>query len=212
VNWQNIWENKSTNRNYPKKKFLEFLHSTSHEERVRDMIYRQSDYEFCWQDIGDIDEGRPNMGSETSLVVYRLMQYTIRAVISKHSGNEFASEILREAGWLAGTMFCQNVLDTDLEPFEFIADLQAQLRNLKVGILRMEKTDLTNKEFTITVAEDLDCSGLPVRGYPVCEYDEGFLRGVFESYLGQSFTAREVECWSTGDRTCRFEVKPVKTP
>ena len=173
------------------------------------MVYQRANYGFLWDDIGEIALGRPNMGSETHLMVYRLMQYTLRAVIAHHSGNEYASEILREAGWLAGTEFCQHALDTSLELAAFIAALQFKLKELKVGILRMEKSDLEHQQFTITVAEDLDCSGLPIRGYPVCEYDEGFLAGIFEVYLGRPFSAREVDCWSTGDRTCRFELNPA---
>ena len=30
-----------------------------------------------------------------------------------------------------------------------------------------------------------------------------------DSFTGKSFEAKEVDCWCTGDRTCRFEVKPA---
>jgi len=63
--------------------------------------------------------------------------------------------------------------------------------------------------FTLTVAEDLDCSGLPVIGHAVCEYDEGFIAGILGCYTGRPFTAREIDCWATGERTCRFEVTPA---
>ena len=36
-------------------------------------------------------------------------------------------------------------------------------------------------EFTLTVAEDLDCSGLPDLGHVVCTYDEGFISGLFKA-------------------------------
>ena len=36
------------------------------------------------------------------------------------------------------------------------------LKKLKIGILRVERGDVENLTFTLTVAEDLDCSGLPV--------------------------------------------------
>lgn len=65
-------------------------------------------------------------------------------------------------------------------------------------------------ELVLTVSEDLDCSGLPVFGETVCDYDEGFIAGIFEEYAGKKITAKEVDCWATGDRTCRFEVKPIE--
>ena len=58
--------------------------------------------------------------------------------------------------------------------------------------------------FTLTVSEDLDCSGLPVTGETVCVYDEGFIAGILEAYTNRPFEVREIDCWSTGDRTCRF--------
>lgn len=58
----------------------------------------------------------------------------------------------------------------------------------------------------LTMDEDLDCSGLPTSGETVCEYDEGFLAGVLGEYTGRTFTAREIDCWAGGERTCRFKV------
>jgi hypothetical protein len=66
-------------------------------------------------------------------------------------------------------------------------------------------------QFTLTVAEDLDCSGLPFTDEVVCHYDEGFIAGVLEAYTGKPFEAKEIDCWASGDRVCRFDVKEVKT-
>ena len=57
---------------------------------------------------------------------------------------------------------------------------------------------------TITISEDLDCSGLPELDYEVCKYDEGFIAALLESFTGKSFQVKEIDCWCTGDRTCRF--------
>ena len=38
-------------------------------------------FNFKWSDLGDLAEGRPNLGMDTSVEVYRLMQYTMRAVL-----------------------------------------------------------------------------------------------------------------------------------
>jgi len=165
-------------------------------------------YSFTWKDLGDIQLGRPNLGNDVPVAVYRLAQYTMREAISKRYGDEMAATLLREAGWIAGREFCFNVLDRDCELTVFIDHLQKALLDEKIGILRIEKADLEELKFTLTVSEDLDCSGLPVYGVEVCDYDEGFIAGALHAYTGKEFGAVEVDCWATGDRTCRFEVKP----
>ena len=167
-------------------------------------------YNFNWADLGDLAVGRPNLGEETSVIVYRLMQYTFKDVLSREIGKQRAVKLFVQAGLLAGKEFCSNVLDTSL-PFDtFIADLKDKLVALKVGVLRIEDADIDQLNFILTVSEDLDCSGLPIFGESVCDYDEGFIAGIFERYTGKKFSVKEVDCWATGDRTCRFEVKPVE--
>jgi uncharacterized protein len=163
-------------------------------------------YRFSWKDLGDIEAGRPNLGNLMNVAVYRLMQYTLRDVLNRNLSIEKATELLREAGKLAGTEFCANVLDRSLPFNGFVADLQEKLLSLKIGIMRVEKSDLEKMEFILTVDEDLDCSGLPLADETVCEYDEGFIAGVLEAYTGREFDAREIDCWASGERTCRFRV------
>jgi uncharacterized protein len=169
-------------------------------------------YRFQWCDLGDIDLGRPNLGPQLPVVVYRLAQYTMRETLAQHYGEQKAGELLRESGWIAGREFCLNVLDRSLPLMAFIAELQIKLRELGVGILRVEQADPETLAFTLTVSEDLDCSGLPVSGTTVCEYDEGFISGLLYAYTGRGFAAREIDCWANGDRTCRFVIAPDATP
>jgi uncharacterized protein len=168
-------------------------------------------YRFQWKDLGDIDAGRPNLGDTTGVAVYRLMQYTLRDVLITRYDPETASNILREAGKLAGTEYCTHALKTELDFSGFIADLQRSLKDLKVGILRIEKSDLEKLEFEMTVSEDLDCSGLPMLEETICEYDEGFIAGILQVYTGKEFHVREIDCWASGERTCRFTAKPSVT-
>ena len=167
-------------------------------------------HRFKWKGLGDISTGRPNLGPLTSVAVYRLMQYTLRDVLITRFDPETASQILREAGKLAGTELCGNLLDNGLDFNGFIADLQRKLKELNVGILRMEKTDLEKMEFVMTVSEDLDCSGLPMSEETICEYDEGFIAGILQIYTGREFDVREIDCWASGERTCRFSVVPTE--
>lgn len=165
-------------------------------------------YEFSWDIIGDIQEGRPNLGDQVHITLYRLMQYTFRDVVEQHYGTQAAEFLFYEAGKLAGSFFFNQYMKEfkDLPLNGFVAELQRTLKDLGVGILRVEKADTENGHFVLTVSEDLDCSGLPDIGLEVCNYDEGFIAGIFYKYTGSEFKAKEVDCWCSGDRTCRFEV------
>jgi predicted hydrocarbon binding protein len=166
-------------------------------------------YKFSWDLLGDITSGRPNLGPNVRLEVYRLMQFTFRDVIEQHVGAEKADEIFHEAGKLAGIEF-YNKNFADIKDFnEFIKNLQATLRDLGIGILRVEEADIREGTIILAVSEDLDCSGLPELGYEICTYDEGFISGLLESFTGTAFQVKEIDCWCTGDRTCRFTAKMI---
>lgn len=167
---------------------------------------KEDNYKFQWKDLGDLDLGRPNLGNNTHVAVYRLMQYTMRSVLNKELGGLKTSEFFYQAGFVAGIEFCKNLLDSKLEFYNFVAALQKVLKDLNIGILRVEKSDLEKMNFVVTMAEDLDCSGLPITDETVCDYDEGFIAGIFKQYSGLDFDVKEIDCWSTGDRICRFNV------
>lgn len=168
---------------------------------------KSDNYSFKWADLGDINLGRPNLGNSTHVVVYRLMQYSLRSVLNNQLGGQIAAELFYKAGFLAGREFCINMLDVSLNFPDFVAQLQNTLKELNIGILRIEKTDLEKLELTLVVTEDLDCSGLPLTDETVCDYDEGFIAGILNVYTGKTFQVKEVDCWSKGDRVCRFEAK-----
>lgn len=169
----------------------------------------REELQFDWSMIGNIGEGRPNLGSTMDVTVYRLMQFTLRDVLIKRYDAETADRIFYEAGRHAGKEFCQALITRKDDFNAFVAELQETLKELKIGLLRVEKSDLDSMKFTLTVAEDLDCSGLPASDETICTYDEGFLSGLFSEYTGKPFDAREVDCWCSGDRVCRFEAMPA---
>lgn len=164
---------------------------------------------FAWDSLGDIKRGRGDLGEEMPVVVYRLMQYTLLDVLADAFGTEKANTYFYAAGYLAGKEFAKNVLDLKLDFANFIAHLQKTLKSFKIGILRMEFFNPENGEMTLTVGEDLDCSGLPVTNENVCVYDEGFISGILELYTGKKYEVREVDCWASGDRVCRFKGSPA---
>ena len=160
---------------------------------------------FDWNMIGNIGEGRPNLGNTMDVSVYRLMQFTLRDVLIKEFDVETADKIFYEAGRHAGKEFCKELITQRDDFNEFVVELQELLKKLKIGILRIEKSDFKKMIFILNIAEDLDCSGLPVSDETICNYDEGFISGLFSEYTGRRFKAAEVDCWCSGDRVCRYE-------
>lgn len=165
---------------------------------------------FVWDDLGDLEKGRPNLGLTVPVLAYRLLQFTFRDVMITELGVEKTNDIIIKAGRLAGRQFCENMLNKALDFNEFISQLQSVLREQAMGILRIEKVDLKSMQFTMTVAEDLDCSGLPPSDEVTCQYDEGFIAGILEAYSGKPFCAKEIDCWASGERLCRFDVRLQK--
>ncbi len=175
------------------------------------MFKEDRDYnKFQWEDLGDLESGRPNLGLSVPVLIYRLLQFTFRDVMITELGVNKTNDIIIKAGRLAGRQFCENMLNRDLDFNEFVSQLQKVLREQAVGILRVEKVDFENMRFTLTVAEDLDCSGLPLTDEMICQYDEGFIAGILEAYTGKTLRAKETDCWASGDRVCRFDVRLKK--
>ncbi|MCP4105905.1 MAG: 4-vinyl reductase [Desulfobacteraceae bacterium] len=167
-------------------------------------------YKFSWDLIGDIELGRPNLGNKTRLEVYRLMQFCFRDIIENRHGPEEADRIFYESGKLAGKEFYKNMMGNITELNDFVKKLQELLKDLGIGILRVEQADLDNGFIIVTISEDLDCSGLPELEYEICTYDEGFISALLEGFTGKQFQVKEIDCWCTGDRTCRFEAHAVE--
>lgn len=168
----------------------------------------RDDLQFTWEMLGNIAEGRPNLGNTMNVAVYRLMQFTLRDVLIRELGPQAADRIYYQAGQSAGRQFYKNLVTQRTDFNQFVVELQKLLSDMNIGILRVEKADLDNRHFILTVAEDLDCSGLPMVDESICTYDEGFINGLFLEFTGQDFEVKEIDCWCTGDRVCRFEVKP----
>ena len=167
-------------------------------------------YAFSWALIGDMEAARPNLGPTLRLEVYRLMQFCFRDVLETRYGTEEVDKIFYEAGLLAGRQFYENVLVPKPESFnDLVSRLQHILKDLGVGLLRVEEAAFDTLTFTLTVAEDLDCSGLPELGFEICVYDEGFLAGLLQAFTGRTFEVKEVDCWCTNERTCSFDARAV---
>ena len=167
-------------------------------------------YEFNWTLLGDIQTGRPNLGPTVRMEIYRLMQFCFRDVLENNFGTDTTDRLFAEAGQLAGKHFFHNMLPPSNNIGDFIQSLQTALLENRIGILRLEEADYESKRFTLSISEDLDCSGLPELDDEICVYDEGFISGLLESFTGDKYYVKEVDCWCTGDRTCRFVAEIVE--
>lgn len=165
--------------------------------------------QFDWGMIGDVEQGRPNLGTSMDVSVYRLFQFTLRDAIIARFDPETAKELFYDAGFTAGSEIFKQLLSGDDEFSVFIGKLAKLLLELKIGVLRVEKADLEARQFIITVSEDLDCSGLPAVGERICTYDEGFIAGLFKEYTGWDVEVVEKDCWCSGDTICRFDIRKV---
>jgi predicted hydrocarbon binding protein len=45
---------------------------------------------------------------------------------------------------------------------------------------------------------------LPDTSDHICVYDEGFIKGILDSFTQAEYTVKEIDCWCSGGRTCRF--------
>ena len=150
------------------------------------------------------ENSRGNLGEELPVLVYRLLEYSLKEELIRRYGKDEQVEVFRSAGRMAGEYFAKNMLNLDQPMDQFVNELQSKMKELKIGVLRIEDVDEESGKIILTVAEDADCSGLPVLGETVCNYDEGFIAGILSVYSGKQYTAIEVDCWATGDRVCRF--------
>lgn len=148
---------------------------------------------------------RPGLGGDTKVEVYRLLQFTLRDVLEQRYGTGEVDKIFLEAGVLAGKEFFKHYCGEAKDIPSLAKIVQEQFRDLRIGIVRFEVADADKMTFQLTVDEDLDCSGLPDSEDHICVYDEGFIKGILDSFTGRNFSVQEIDCWCSGARTCRFK-------
>ena len=163
--------------------------------------------ELSWENLGDMEEGRPTFGPDCPVLIYRLLQFSLRNVIETELGEGKGATYLYKAGQLAGKLIYDKFLADIKDLEELLKKLADLLYEFKVCVLRVEKSDPSKGEYVITAGEDLDCSGVPEIGWPICNFDEGFVAGILSVFTGKNVRCREVDCWATGERTCRIDVK-----
>ena len=155
-------------------------------------------------------ESRGNLGEQLPVAVYRMLEYSIREELVERFDKETQIEVFRSAGRRAGEYFARHFLNMKQPLDQFVGELQDKMQQFKIGVLRIEDVDEATGKIILTVSEDADCSGLPMLGETVCNYDEGFVSGILSLYSGKPYRAVEVDCWATGDRVCRFRAEVIE--
>ena len=151
------------------------------------------------------EKSRENLGEDLPVLVYRMLEYSLKEELCTRFGKEVQVDIFRKAGRMAGEYFAKKMLNLDQPLDQFVGELQKKMAEMKIGVLRIESVDEESGQIILTVSEDADCSGLPVLGETVCNYDEGFISGILSLYSGKEYVAVETDCWATGGRVCRFQ-------
>ena len=171
-------------------------------------IFMKNKKEITFEDYLYFDENsRGNLGAELPVLIYRMLEYSLKDELIHRLGREEQIDIFRSAGKKAGEYFAKHFLNMDQPLDRFVSELQNKMETLKIGVLRIEDVDEASGKIILTVSEDADCSGLPILGETVCNYDEGFISGILSLYSGKPYQAIEVDCWATGDRVCRFHAE-----
>ena len=94
-----------------------------------------NDKKFSWEKLGNIKEGRPDLGDHLPVEVYRQLEFSLIEVLTKRYGAETSNAIFKEAGAIAGIEFTKKHLNTNASFKDFMTDLYKILYKLRIGIL-----------------------------------------------------------------------------
>lgn len=159
---------------------------------------------FSWGRMGDIAAGRPTMGTSMNIAVYRLLQQSLVHVLVSRLGTAEADRYFIASGQLAGYEFAMNNLVLEQSSEDFFKQLSCIFLQLKIGKSSVEQYHSKTGEITVSIENNLECSGMDSYCKTVCKFDEGFLSGLLEAYTGEEYTFKEVDCWAYGSAACRF--------
>ena len=159
--------------------------------------------------LGDLQAGRPTLGTSMSVPFYRLNFYSLKAVLEAKYGKKEADEVIYATGKLAGKTLFQNLLKDMTELAKFINKISEIFLKNKIGRFAVKDMDLKNKIFSFYITEDIDCSGLPTNGETRCIFDAGLISGLLSAYYKTGFATKEIGCWGTGEKFCLFKSTPV---
>ena len=174
-------------------------------------IFMEDQKQLSFEQYLQYDEkSRSNLGETLPVLVYRMLEYSMKDELVSRLGKDAQIDIFRKAGQRSGEYFARNMLHLDQPLNQFISELQAKLQELKIGVLRIESGDEETGRIILTVSEDADCSGLPVLGETVCNYDEGFLSGILSGAMVNNTIAIIVTCPIAKEIGSKYKIAPKR--
>lgn len=88
------------------------------------------------------NESRSSLGGELPVLIYRLLEYSIKDELIRCYGKDAQIEIFRNEGRKSGEFFAKNMLNPDQPLNSFVSELQTKMLELKIGILRIDISDI----------------------------------------------------------------------
>ncbi len=116
---------------------------------------------ISFEDYLEYDENsRGNLGGELPVIVYRLLEYSIKKTSLRYVTEE--QNRLRFSEMREGkreNFFARKMLNLNQPLDQFVGELQKKMAEMKIGVLRIESVDEESGQIILTVSEDADCSG-----------------------------------------------------
>lgn len=166
-----------------------------------------SKYQFNFDLIHDTKD--TNLGKFVSLDTFRLAQYTLRTVLEEKFGLEVADDLFYKAGKLFGEKFYEQYIFPVENIEEFTNKAQYFLKEKGIGLLRMEETNLLEGKIVLTIGENSERSSLAYADDEPSVYEEGFLAALFSCFTQKKWQAKEIDCWCSDSKTCRFAITHI---
>ena len=79
--------------------------------------------ELNWENLGDIEEGRPTSGNDCPVIMYRMLQFSLRKIIESELGEGKGGEYLYKAGQLAGRLIYEKFFADEKDADKLFAKL-----------------------------------------------------------------------------------------
>ena len=81
------------------------------------------------------EKSRSNLGETLPVLVYRMLEYSIKDELISRFDKDTQIDIFRKAGQRSGEYFARNMLHLDQPVNQFISELQAKMQELKICLL-----------------------------------------------------------------------------
>jgi len=111
--------------------------------------------------------------------------------------------ILKKLGTDIGARIGTELKSHDCEGI--LEELSVFWNQHKLGQMTLLKGDQT----AISVTNCYHCGKMPNGGKTLCSMDEGIIEGVISSKLKYNCRVREIECYGTGHKNCKFVVDEI---